>query len=114
MFILEVRGYWTVSDKHFEQLAVDRNDVSFDDQYHKTNSYEVSIITELVKDEEIPEVTITELTKAIKTFNKAKAPDFYGMQTEHILNARDAAIPFLLEIVNQILGWPLVCDCGIF
>ena len=31
--------------QHFEQLAVDRDDVSFDDQYHKMNSYEVSIIT---------------------------------------------------------------------
>ena len=45
--------------QHFEQLAVYRDDVSFDDQYHKMNSYEVSIITELVKDKEIPYVTIT-------------------------------------------------------
>ena len=26
--------------QHFEQLAVERGDGSFDDQYHKMNSYE--------------------------------------------------------------------------
>ena len=68
--------------------------MSFDDQYHKMNSYEVSIITELVKDKEIPYVTITEFTNAIKTLNKGKASDFYGMQIEHILNAGDLATQF--------------------
>ena len=87
--------------------------MAFDNQYHKTKSYEVTIITD-VKDKEIPEVTIAKLVKTIKTFNKGKAPDFYGMQIEHILNAGDAAIQFLLEIVNQILGWSVVCDSCIF
>ena len=59
-------------------------------------------------------MTITELTKTIKIFNKGKAPDLYGMQIEHILNAGDAAIQFLPEIVKQIFGWSVVCDCGIF
>ena len=62
--------------QHFEQLAVDRSDMAFDDQYHRTDSYEVSIITKLIKDKEIPEVSNTELTNAIKTLIKGKAPDF--------------------------------------
>ena len=88
--------------QHFEQLAVDRSDVNFDNQYHKTNSYEVSIISELVQDNEIPEVTFNELNKAIKTLNKGKSPDIYGMQIEHILNAGDTAEQYVLEIINQI------------
>ena len=34
--------------QHFDQLAVDRSEMAFDNQYHKTNSYKVTIITELV------------------------------------------------------------------
>ena len=78
-----------------------------DSQYHKMNSYEVSIMPELVKDREIPEVTMIVLNKAIKSTNKGKSPDIYGMHIEHILNAGEKAEVYLLEIVNQIF---MNCD----
>ena len=39
--------------QHFEQLALSKEDVNFDAEYHKLNEYEVSIITEIVKDSNI-------------------------------------------------------------
>ena len=50
--------------QHFEQLALSKEDVNFDAEYHKLNKYEVSIITEIVKDNNIP-----------KSINKGKAAD---------------------------------------
>ena len=40
--------------QHFEQLALSKEDVNFDAEYHKLNKYEVSIITEIVKDSNTP------------------------------------------------------------
>ena len=47
--------------QQFEKLALDKEDVNFDTAYHKLNPYEVSIITEIVKDTNIPKVTMNEL-----------------------------------------------------
>ena len=40
----------TAHQQHFEQLALSKEDVNFDAEYHKLNKYEVSIITEIVKE----------------------------------------------------------------
>ena len=73
--------------QHFEQLALSKEDVNFYAEYHNLNKYEVSIITEIVKDNNIPNVTMNELEKAIKSINKGKAADIYGLTIEHIFNA---------------------------
>ena len=59
--------------QHFEQLALSKEDVNFDAEYCKLNTYEGSIITEIVKYSNIPNVTMNELEKAIKSINKGKA-----------------------------------------
>ena len=51
--------------QHFEQLAQSKEDVNFDAEYHRLNKYEVSIITEIVKDSNIPNATMNALDKAI-------------------------------------------------
>ena len=61
--------------QHFEQLALSKEDVNFDAEFHKLNKYEVSIITEIVKNNNIPNVTMNELEKAIKSINKGKAAE---------------------------------------
>ena len=61
--------------------------MNFNAEYHNLNKYEVSIITEIVKDNNIPVVTMNELEKAIKSINKGKAADIYGLTIEHIFNA---------------------------
>ena len=57
--------------------------MNFDAEYHKLNKYEGSIITESVKDSNIPNVTINALDKAIKSINKRKAADIYRLTIEH-------------------------------
>ena len=64
--------------------------------------YEVSIITEIVKDNNIPNVTMNELEKAIKSINKGKAADIYGLTIEHIFNAGKEAVIYLLALINHI------------
>ena len=50
--------------QQFEQLALDKKGVNFVTAYHKLNKYEVSINTEIVKDSNIPKVTMNELEKS--------------------------------------------------
>ena len=50
--------------QQFEQLALDKKGVNFVTAYHKLNKYDVSIITEIVKDSNIPKVTMNELEKS--------------------------------------------------
>ena len=57
--------------------------------------FEVSIITEIVKDNNIPNVTMNELVKAIKSINKGKAADIYDLTIEHMLNAGKEAVIYL-------------------
>ena len=55
------------------------------------NIYEVSVIKDLVRSQEISPVTHEEILNAIKSINKGKAADIYGVTIEHILNAGEAA-----------------------
>ena len=87
--------------QHFEQLALGNEDVNFGAEYHRLKKYEVSIITEIVKDSNIPNVTMNELEKAIKSINKGKAADMYGLTIEHILAGKDAVI-YLLVLIYHI------------
>ena len=64
--------------------------------------YEVSIITEIVKDSSIPNVTMNALDKAIKSINKGKAADIYCLTIEHILNAGKEAVIYLSVLINHI------------
>ena len=61
----------------------------------------ISIITEIVKDSNKPNVTMNELENAIKSINKGKAADIYGLANEHILSGKDA-VPYLLVLINHI------------
>ena len=88
--------------QHFEQLALSKEDVNFDAEHHKLNKYEFSIITEFVKDNNISDITMNELEKAIKSINKGKAADIYGLTIEHILNAGKEAVMYILVLINLI------------
>ena len=88
--------------QHFEQLELSKEDVNFNAEYHRLNKYEVSIITEIVKDSYIPNVTTNALDKAIKSINKGKAADIYGLTIELILNAGKEAVIYLLVLIIHI------------
>ena len=90
--------------KHFESLATASDNPNFDQKYHEMNIYEVSVIKDLVRSQEISSVTHEEILNAIKSINKGKAADIYGVTIEHILNAGEAAIDFLQELINQIFN----------
>ena len=58
------RGIVDGFNQQFEQLALDKKGVNFVTAYHKLNKYEVSIITEIVKDSNRPKVPMNELVKS--------------------------------------------------
>ena len=66
------------------------------------HAFITDIITELVKNNSIPKVTMNELEKSIKSINKGKGADINGLTIEHILNAGKDAVIYLLVLINPI------------
>ncbi|VDI51228.1 Hypothetical predicted protein [Mytilus galloprovincialis] len=56
----------------------------------------------MVKDKNIPPATLEELQKAIKSINKGKSADIYGITVEHILHAGKNLEMLLLNLINII------------
>ncbi|CAG2203494.1 unnamed protein product [Mytilus edulis] len=71
-------------------------------QYHQEVEYEIGLITEMVNDKNIPPATLEELQKAIKSINKGKSADIYGITVEHILHAGKHLEMLLLNLINII------------
>ena len=49
-------------------------------------------ISDMTRSKEIQEVSLDELEKAIKSLNKGKAADIFGLTIEHIINAGNSAL----------------------
>ncbi|CAC5412456.1 unnamed protein product [Mytilus coruscus] len=88
---------------HFRNLATpEETTVVEKRQYHQEVEYGIGLITEIVRDKNIPPATLEELQKAIKSINKGKSPDIYGITVEHILHAGTNLEWLLLNLVNVI------------
>ncbi|CAC5382698.1 unnamed protein product [Mytilus coruscus] len=87
---------------HFRNLATPEESTVLENrQYHQEVEYEIGLITEIVKDKKnIPPTTLEELQKTIKSFNKGKSADIYGIIVEHILHAGKNLEWLLLNLIN--------------
>ncbi|MEW8548126.1 MAG: reverse transcriptase family protein, partial [Candidatus Thiodiazotropha sp.] len=56
-------------------------------------------------------VTEEEIYKAVKSLNKGKAADIFGITAEHLLHATDELIPVLVVLMNSIFSNGTVPDC---
>ncbi|CAG2248026.1 unnamed protein product [Mytilus edulis] len=89
--------------QHFRNLATPEESTVLENrQYHQQVEYEIGLITEMVKDKNIPPATLEELQKAIKSINKGKSADIYGITVEHILHAGKNLEMLLLNLINII------------
>ncbi|CAG2254374.1 unnamed protein product [Mytilus edulis] len=89
--------------QHFRNLAAPEESTVLENrQYHQQVEYEIGLITEMVKDKNIPPATLEELQKAIKSINKGKSADIYGITVEHILHAGKNLEMLLLNLINII------------
>ena len=87
---------------HFETLATPNTDCDYDRKYSKMVSEELPIIQDICKDCPATIVSEEQVRKAIKSLNTGKAPDFYGVTAEHLLNGGEAAVKAATNLVNSM------------
>ena len=87
---------------HFESLATVKEDPDYDKEFKSLTDYDYDLIYELTSLNEVPAVTHEEFTKAVKSMNKGKSADIYGLTIENILNGGAELQNVLLEVVNNI------------
>ena len=73
-----------------------------DKHYHELVINEVQSVQKLVADKENGEVTIEELSSAIKCIKQGKSPDYYGLTIENINYGGNVLLHFLLDVINSI------------
>ena len=97
--------------RHFQKLSSSEETNNQEDaHYHRHIEYEIQIITEIVKDKNIPAATSQELKDAIKSINKGKSPDIYDITIEHIVHAGNELNEHLLNLINVIFQHGTVPD----
>ncbi|KAH3736856.1 hypothetical protein DPMN_043431 [Dreissena polymorpha] len=89
---------------HFECLAQNSDDNDFDKIYHSQVKSEISAIINIVSNSPVNPVNLDELTKALKTINKGKAADIFGINIEHVVLGPDSLRTRILEIINIIFS----------
>ena len=90
--------------EHFLELSTPKKNNNYDEQYHVLCRNEVQHIEEIVKNQETPSITVEELKKAMAVLNKGKSPDIFGITIEHLLNADEVILDFLLHMYNRMLN----------
>lgn len=84
--------------RHFQLLAEQNNNTSYDEQYHRIVEQEIPIISELVSKQINCSISVQEVQKAIQSINRRKSPDIFGLSIENILHAGSDIIPILHNI----------------
>ena len=92
--------------KHFGELAKESSNPLFDDKYRDFVEQEILEIIDICQSnsDRYDVVTETEVAEAMGSLNKGKAPDIYGMTTEHLVLASDALMPVLTSLMNSIFS----------
>ncbi|XP_063427548.1 uncharacterized protein LOC134711049 [Mytilus trossulus] len=97
--------------EHFGNLASAEKSSQLKDQhYHELVEYEIKLINDMVKSKETPLATQIELKKAIKTLNRGKSADIYGITVEHLIYAGEKLEQLLLRLINLVFKHGYVPD----
>lgn len=88
--------------EHFSQLATLRQQNNIDLDYHKQAEDDSISIDNLVEHKHITEVQPNEIAKAIRSINKGKSADYYGLTIEHIIFAGSEMEELLRTMINNI------------
>ena len=89
--------------EHFSNLANPVDDSRYKEDYHKTVLLETKQIKQLVQDKDVEPVTLEELKNAMGNINRRKAPDYYGLTIESLLNGGQELHVAILNLLNSIL-----------
>jgi hypothetical protein len=90
--------------EHFEVLMNPeggKNELK-DRDYHTNVDFECLLIAEIARAKDIPPATTNELQKAIKSINRGKSADIYGITIEHLIYAGGNMEDLILRLINSI------------
>ena len=90
--------------RHFGQLAKSTDNPLFDKDYDllvKRELNEIIDICEYERDNFLP-VTEEEIQQALKSLNKGKSVDIYGVTSEHLLNAKEQLTRTGVECLDEL------------
>ena len=89
---------------HFERLATPKDLPEFDNEHKSTMAFRRLLLGSIPTDGPAPEITELETRKCISSLNNNKAPDIYGITSEHLKRASPLIIPMLTELSNRIMA----------
>ena len=95
---------------HFKSLATPSNEIDSDKKYSKLVEDEIPVIIELCKDTPATIISSEQVKKAIKSLNRGKAADYYGVTVEHFIHGGEALIDATTEIVNSLFRFGRVTE----
>ena len=98
--------------EHFKTMAQDCEDQHIDGQYNSQVTEDFSVIKDICAENTgtIHQTTLEELREAVQKLNNGKAPDVYGICTEHITYAGSSLLEYLCTIYNAIFRLQKVPD----
>ena len=96
-----ISGWYT----HFKKLATKTENPDYDLKYLKQVEEEVEVIFSICTNttEEVKLISDKEIHDALKSLNRGKAPDVYGVNVEHLVFGGQNLIDILKLLMNRIL-----------
>ena len=98
---------------YFEDLAIPKDDIVFDDEYLLHSELHIELIHELKrlgKFEPTEPFTEQEVISSIKQLKTGKSADEFGLSAEHLKTSGKVIIPILKDIFNKVLHTGIVPD----
>ncbi|CAG2193589.1 unnamed protein product [Mytilus edulis] len=95
---------------HFNKLAIPTEHPSFNYQHLQLCEMDYDTILEISRQFTSKEVSLDIIQKAIKSINKGKAEDIYGVSIENYLYGGDLFLKFLHKLINTMFQKRLIPD----
>ena len=87
---------------HFQQLATKEINSSYDVENLGKVEQEAKIILEICEERyNHKPITVNEMSRAIKSLNRNKAADYYGLTAENIIYGGNLLFQYLMELLNM-------------
>lgn len=104
----EIMNGWHI---HFQKLATKEIDTKYDIENLEKVANEAKYILEICEKRYIHKpISVKELILAIKSLNRNKAADFYGLTAENIIYGGNLLHQYLLELLNFSFEYAFIPD----
>ena len=90
--------------RYFEELATPKDDPSFDQEHNRYLQINFLLQSLSAQGETLPQVHHQDIIKLVSKLKSGKAPDIYGIASEHIKLAHPVIIDVLVYIVNHSIS----------